>query len=73
MSEKNLESLQENGFIIIKKALDKDQVSVWKEKIYSLYNNQKYEINNTVGKLCGTRGEQIDKIARRSCLASQRT
>ncbi len=49
LSEKNLEVLKKNGFIIVKKALDKDQVSVWKEKIYSLYNGQKYEINNTVG------------------------
>ena len=49
ISEKNLQFLQKNGFVIVKKALDKDQISVWKEKIYSLYNNQKYEINYTVG------------------------
>ena len=42
--EKNLEFLRKNGFVIVKKALNKDQVSIWKEKIYSLYNNQKYEI-----------------------------
>ena len=47
--EKNLEFLRKNGFVIVKKALDKDLVRIWKEKIYSLYNNQKYEINNTVG------------------------
>ena len=49
ISEKNLEFLQKNGFVIVKEALDKDQVSVWKEKLYSLYINQKYEIKNTVG------------------------
>ena len=39
-----------NSFLrVVKKALDKDQVSVWKEKLYSLYINQKYEIKNTVG------------------------
>ena len=45
--EENLEFLQKNGFMIVKKALDKDLVRIWKEKIYSLYNNQKYEINTT--------------------------
>ena len=49
ISEKNLEFLRKNGFVIVKRALDKDQVSAWKEKLYSLYINQKYEINNTVG------------------------
>ena len=49
ISKKNLEFLQKNGFVIVKEALDKDQVSVWNDKLYSLYINQKYEINNTIG------------------------
>ena len=49
ISERNLEFLQKNGFVIVKEALDKDQISEWKEKLYSLYINQKYEINNTIG------------------------
>ena len=47
--EINLEFLRKNGFVIVKKGLNKDRVSMWKEKIYSNYNNQKYEIKNTVG------------------------
>ena len=49
ISKKNLEFLQKNGFVMVKEALSKDQISVWKEKLYSHYINQKYEINNTVG------------------------
>ena len=49
ISEKNLEFLQKNGFVIVKEALDKDQISVWKEKLFSPYIKKKYEINNTVG------------------------
>ena len=49
ISEKNLEFLQKNGFVIVKEALDIDQVSIWKVKLHSLHINQKYEINNTVG------------------------
>ena len=33
-SEKNLDFLQKNGFVIVKEALDKDKVSVWKKKLY---------------------------------------
>jgi hypothetical protein len=47
--EKNLKDLEDNGFLLIKNALDKETVEKWKTILYDLYDRGAYEINNSVG------------------------
>lgn len=47
--QENLTKLEENGFLLIEKALDETTVEKWKQILYDLYDREAYEINNSVG------------------------
>lgn len=47
--ETNLKSLESNGFLLIENALSQERVEQWKKILYDLYDNEAYEINNSVG------------------------
>ncbi|MCB0120665.1 MAG: phytanoyl-CoA dioxygenase family protein, partial [Caldilineaceae bacterium] len=47
--EQNLAQLQQDGFLLIRNALDPATVAQWKEVLYDLYAKKQYEISNGVG------------------------
>lgn len=47
--ESQLAQLQQDGFLLLKNALDPATVAQWKEVLYDLYARKQYEISNGVG------------------------
>ncbi|MCB0064183.1 MAG: phytanoyl-CoA dioxygenase family protein [Caldilineaceae bacterium] len=47
--DQNLAQLQQDGFLLIRNALDPATVAQWKAVLYDLYANEQYEISNGVG------------------------
>ena len=47
--EAKLDYLNQHGFLLIRNALSTSLVSIWQEILYSLYQEERYEIDNSVG------------------------
>ena len=47
--ETALQFLQDNGYLLIKNALDADQVAEWKDLLYGMYDREEYCGANSVG------------------------
>ena len=47
--DQQLAQLKQDGFLLIKNALDPAAVTEWKEVLYDLYARKQYEISNGVG------------------------
>ncbi len=49
MVEENLAKLKRDGYVLVKNALSNDEINDWKQVLYGLYAEGKYEIKNGVG------------------------
>ena len=47
--EAKLDYLNQHGFLLIRNALSTSLVYIWQEILYSLYQEERYEIDNSVG------------------------
>ena len=47
--ESQLKDLESQGFLLVKNALKQEVVIRWREILYSMYEQGKYEIHNSVG------------------------
>ena len=46
--EENLSYLNQYGFLLVKNALSTDLIITWQKILYSLYQEKKHEIDNSV-------------------------
>ena len=46
--EENLSYLNQYGFLLVENALSADLITTWQKILYSLYQEEKHEIDNSV-------------------------
>ena len=47
--QKNLDLLNNQGFLLIERALDRESVDAWARALYNLYDDGQHQVDNSVG------------------------